>query len=365
MKLRMMWMLYLGRGLCLRLRRPIVKKLSVLGFLSLMGMLGVGPRVGVAQESTDSNELEASQWQRDYLQLVKDRSHYIEVDTTDLRRDNQETEREWRGQLQIQQQPRLFYLVEGRHWRFTHADPFSPADDKGEVYFGKLGVRYEAKEAAEAEIHGLHQRHQSGVEASYRRFWEPFDWKGSLFLKAPWNDTIVSRDLGGTFQRLSLLGRWIGAQGRWSVTSTTQWSQYELRDESAFQTSEQLQEFVVTRSWFGKVDWGGSYIWERGVVQDAQEPVEVPDRLNHAVLFRVSGNLTPRLEGSLEGTYQYRQIQENEATSVRGELIYDPNPTQRYWVNIESGESETLQGSSNETQWRLGVRINFIGSETF
>ncbi len=303
---------------------------------------------------------EDSSVQQDYVQMIKERTSHVDLETSHLKRSNGETEQEYRLKLQIWQRPRLFYHAEWIHWGFTQQEPVLGTKEQGNLNLLRLGIHKEAKGPAETELFVVNQDDRSGLEGSYSNYWQPWRWKITAALQSPWNDTLVSRNLGGYYQRAVLSGVWAWSQGQWSLSSVTKVSQYSLNDVSEFETTEQTQEIVLTRSWYGRTDFGFSYIWERGVVQNDQPPVEIPDRLNHAILTRIQHDFHYQLKVFVEGTYQFRQIQDNAASSVRGELSYDPAKNQHYWITYESGEGDEIQGKSYQIRWHGGLRINYL-----
>ncbi len=331
--------------------------MSVVG---VMLMLLLVPFSLEAQEPGEQTWPEESSIQKDYVQFLKERTSYADWETNRLERSNGETEQEHRLKLQIWERPRLFYHAEWIYWRFTQEESMLLTEKQGDLNFLRLGIRKEAKGAAETEFFVLNQEERSGLEGSYSSYWHPWRWKVTVVLQSPWNDTLLSRNLGGYYDQLNLSGNWVWSQGQWSLSTATQVSHYNLKDVSTFETREQAQEIVFTRSWYGQTDFGISYIWERGVVQHAQTPVEVPDRLNHAILTRIQHDFHHQLVVVVEANYQYRQIEENTATSLRGEVTYDPKRNQRYWIAYEAGEGEEIQGTSHQVRWYGGIRVNFL-----
>lgn len=295
---------------------------------------------------------------KDYIRILRDRTPYFETSAAIHQRSNQDYESVWQTKLQLQFSSRQFYYAEGEQWSYYQEDPFSPVDKTGSKTTIKLGFRQETEEASVVEVLIVNHMPNTGLEGRYSDYWEPWNWEIQGAYQSPWQSTIVSRVLGGTVHRGRLLANRVWNQGRWSFDTETTLSRYLLSEEPSFQTMEQTQEIVVTRSWFGDLNFAVSYSIVRGLVQHPQPPVIVPDRLNHALLGSVEHEPISDFVIHLETTYEARLVSHTEATRFRGEVQYEPTNKQRYWLHYQTGTSDQIQ-EIQETRLQAGIRLNW------
>lgn len=299
------------------------------------------------------------QLNRDYLRILKDRTHHTEFEVEAVERSNEESERMLRVRTRYWLAARWSLSAEGEDWSYRHNDPLSPVSSRGQSPSAQVGLHWESVQTLRVDGWWLTTPWQDGLRLQVREFFQPWTLTANLHLEAPWQDTILARKLEGVMQRKSLSASRSFMQGRYGLSLTTQQSLYSLKEEDAYHTYEEAHTLVATRSWFGQTTYSVSGILERGVVTQTATPIEFTDRLNRALLLRVERVFIYKWLTAFEHTYQYRTISENFADSSRLILEWERNRHERYTLVLVTGSTDELLGQTVEKRAIFTARVNY------
>ncbi|MBF0239061.1 MAG: hypothetical protein HQM12_15285 [SAR324 cluster bacterium] len=296
----------------------------------------------------------------DYLNLLRDRASYAGISAEFLSRSNGDYETSYVLSSNFRVQPKLYGFVRFHEWLFE-----GESGIKADYLNHQAGFHQELKGALSTEVTFEHQGVVTGGDWAVMDKWGSWNMKFSLAANLPWNDSLATRQLDGSYHRfLSSAGTVFLTD--YSFYLEGRYQQFMLGQSEAYEGTELKGVVSLSRQWSWRYDaLRLAWVLETTNTESSALPIPLVDIQNHSI--RLTGEHSwgfwqwwgYPLWSVVEATWTRKVLQETDATSLYLETQYRQDIYHLWTLSLSYASSEELVGNYLERRLLLGWRWYF------